>query len=134
MAEGVPKGSFRYGTTLIEWDMPDYSQDELDDCERGKHKSSRRRVINGWIGFSQIEHYYCACGVYRWLRFNGQPKGGGDPTIGSPGSHREWIASMAKMAEYTESMNPWRSKTARWLSEHGMTDLAKQIEKFEAEA
>lgn len=93
------KGSYRDGSTLVEWEMPEYSQDDLKHCEKGHHLRSRRRVVNGWIGFSQIERYYCACGSRLWLRYEGTLIDGDKGTEGAPGSHLAWVEGQERLSQ-----------------------------------
>lgn len=97
MADKPLSGSYRNDSTLIEWEMPDYSADDLRGCARGAHKRSRRRVVNGWMGFSQTERYYCACGARLWVRYEGRLVSPDTGEEWEPGSHLRWIEDQQRM-------------------------------------
>ena len=79
--------------------MPEYTLEELKKCTKGNHLASRKRVVNGWMGFSQTERYYCACGSVCWIRYEGVFM---EPTIWPAGSHLRWIEEETRANELTE--------------------------------
>ena len=80
--------SSKDGMTTMEWSMPEYTTADHWKCRLGAHLASRKLVVRGWLGFSQVGRYYCACGSRLWMWYE---DGFVEETSGPPNMHLEWI-------------------------------------------
>lgn len=82
-------GSTSHRDTVTEWDVPEWSDGDRFRCRLGLHLTTRKLVVDGWVGFDQVQHLYCACGTRRWIIYNGQTV---ECRTVEPGAMLAWIA------------------------------------------
>lgn len=101
MADIAMFGSTHSGDTVTEWAVPEWTDAERLRCRIGLHLTTRKVVVNGWVGFDQVQHLYCACGTRRWIRYGRSivesETVGADAMMGWIESHLETERVMAEM-------------------------------------
>lgn len=89
--------------TASTWEMPKYTDAEHVLCSKGQHKETLHRVVFGTINyFTDIEHWYCACGRYFQMKFNGHFL---RPVMGEFAAHLKWIEGAEHMNRVWEKVN-----------------------------
>lgn len=102
------KGFKKIGETIyyqnnigVEWAWRRTNPSWLDLllCWLGGHKTTRRAIVNGYVGyFTPIQHLWCACEKYHWTRWDGVIVNG--PNLNS-GSSFLWV--MGWVSEFNPS-------------------------------
>ena len=96
------------GRTSFSWAMPEYTDLERTACRAGVHVTSRKVVVDGWIGyFSQVRRAYCACGSRCWVWFEG---GWADKDVTEPGGHLAWIEGHIRMQQQFDEHRQWERR------------------------
>ena len=77
------------GRVDLTWTWPEWTTADLDACAKGRHQSTRKPLVKGYISyFTRVDRWYCACGRFCWVWFE---DGFADKYEDQPGQHERWV-------------------------------------------